>query len=67
MRDEDIEGKGWDAVPPLDLGDLPRFDQHPAAISASVEPVLVDLVLLVVLNVIFFILAYMSFLRKPAK
>jgi ABC-type transport system involved in multi-copper enzyme maturation permease subunit len=67
MRNEDIEGRGWDAIPPLDLGDLPRFNQHPAAVSASVEPVLVDLVLLVVLNVIFFILAYMSFLKGPVK
>lgn len=67
MRDEDIEGSGWDAVPPLDISDLPRFSQRPAAISASAEPVLADLILLVFLNIIFFILAYMSFLRKPVK
>jgi len=67
VRGEDIEGKGWDAVAPLELGDLPRFDQHPAAVSASVEPVLVDLSLLVVLNVIFFTLAYMLFLRGHVK
>ena len=67
MRNEDIVGRGWDAVPPLDLSDLPRFDQRPAAISISIESVLGDLILLVVLNVIFFILAYMSFLRGSVK
>ena len=66
-RNEDIVGSGWDAVPPLDLGDLPRFSQRPAAISASIKPVLVDLILLVVLNVVFFILAYMSFLKGHVK
>jgi ABC-type transport system involved in multi-copper enzyme maturation permease subunit len=74
MRNEDILGSGWDAVPPLDLSDLPRFSQYGesspypyAAISGSIKFMLVDLILLVVLNVIFFILAYMSFLRASVK
>ncbi len=67
IRDEDVEGDGWDGVPALDLSDLPRFDQDQTSIAASLGPALVDIVLLVVFNVIFFILAYMSFLREPLK
>ena len=67
MRGEEIGDNGWDTVPALNLSDLPRFSQDQTSISEGIGSALIDLVLLVVLNVIFFTLAYMAFLREPLK
>lgn len=58
--------KGWDNVKPLDLSDLPRFEFNDDPM-ANINAGLLDLTILILLNVIFFMGTYVSFLRKPCK
>jgi len=67
MRKEDILGKGWKAVLPLEFNDLPQFNYNSSSFINMFESSLVDIVLLIFLNVIFFISAHLSFLKRPVK
>lgn len=57
----------WDSVEPLDLSDLPRFQFERASIADSIRHTMPDLVILIALNLLFFMLAHISFLRGGVK
>lgn len=61
------QSSSWDSVKPMDLSDLPRF--HPAGLSIaySIAHTAPDLAILIVMNLLFFMLAYLSFLRGGVK
>lgn len=67
MQEEDILGKGWKAISPLALDDLPMFSQRSEGGSTTIGHASVDLILLIFLTVIFFTLAHLSFLRSSVK
>lgn len=57
----------WDEMEPLDLSDLPEFEFKGPSVLANIGYTTPDLVILVVLNLLFFMLAYVSFLRGGVK
>lgn len=57
----------WDALEPLDLSDMPRFHYSGVSIAYNLKYTMPDLVILIVLNLIFFMLTYVSFLRGGVK
>ena len=57
----------WNSVEPLNLSDMPEFQFKGSNIADSIGYVMSDLVILVVLNLIFFMFAYISFLRGGVK
>jgi len=54
-------------VEPLDLSDLPRFGFSSAGIVISVARVLPEIMILIFMNMIFFLLAWVSFLRADVR
>ncbi len=60
-------GAGWDSVPPLDLRDRPAFNHLTFRIRDSLLNALPDLVLLVFLNLAFFLTAHVCFLKTDAR
>jgi len=59
--------RSWDWAEPLDLRDLPRFQFEGLSIAYSIGHAMPDLVILIVLNLLFFMLAHISFLRGGVK
>ena len=57
----------WDSVEPLDLDDMPRFEFRELSIADSMDHALPDLVILIFLNLLFFLFAHVSFLRGGVK
>jgi hypothetical protein len=57
----------WDEVKPLDLSDLPEFEFKGPSILVNISYTISDLMILVVLNLLFFMLAYVSFMRGGVK
>jgi ABC-type transport system involved in multi-copper enzyme maturation permease subunit len=57
----------WDTVEPLDLSDMPRFQFRELSIAESIGHAAPDLAILIVLNLLFFLLAHISFLRGGVK
>jgi ABC-type transport system involved in multi-copper enzyme maturation permease subunit len=57
----------WDEMEPLDLSGLPEFEFKGPSILANIGYTMPDLVILVVMNLLFFMLAYVSFLRGGVK
>ncbi|MFB3903442.1 MAG: ABC transporter permease subunit [Acidobacteriota bacterium] len=64
--DQEI-GPGWDSVPPLDLRDRPPFNQSTLGVRDSLFNSLSDLILLVFLNLAFFLAAHVCFLRTDVR
>ncbi|MFC1537810.1 ABC transporter permease subunit [Candidatus Latescibacterota bacterium] len=54
-------------VEPLDLSDLPRFGYSSAGIVTSIARVLPEIMILIFMNMIFFLLAWVSFLRADVR
>ena len=68
LRDEKIfSSRRWftgkDFQEPLDLRGMPRFKERGEGISSSLQRALSDIMILAVLNILFFIGAFISFLR----
>jgi len=59
--------RSWDWADPLDISDLPRFQFKGLSIAYSMGHAMPDLVILIVLNLLFFMLAHISFLRGGVK
>ena len=57
----------WNSVKPLDLSDMPIFQFRGSSVIDSIVYMMPDLVILIVLNLLFFLLAYVSFLRGDVK
>jgi len=60
-------GAGWDSVPPLDLRDRPPFEHSAFQVRDSLLNSLPDLVLLVFLNLAFFLTAHVCFLKTDVR
>jgi len=60
-------GTGWDSVPPLDLRDRPPFNHSTFRVRDSLLNSLPDLVLLVFLNLAFFLAAHVCFLKTDVR
>ena len=68
LRDEEIfSSRRWftgkDSEEPLDLSGMPRFKERAEGIGSSLQRALLDIMILVVLNILFFMGAFISFLR----
>ena len=68
LRDEKIFASrrwftGKDSEEPLDLTGIPKFKEQGEGISSSLQRALPDIMILVVLNILFFMGAFISFLR----
>jgi ABC-type transport system involved in multi-copper enzyme maturation permease subunit len=57
----------WNSVKPLDLSDMPIFQFKGLNMVDSIRYMVPDLVILIVLNLLFFLFAYISFLRGGVK
>jgi hypothetical protein len=57
------EGTTYKNFPALDLRDFPRFTYRPEGIAKSIQRVLPDIALLIMVNLLFFMLAFRTFLR----
>jgi len=60
-------GQGWESIPPLDLRDRPPFNHSTFRVRDSLLNALPDLVLLVFLNLAFFLAAHVCFLRTDVR
>ena len=68
LRDEKIfSSRRWftgkDSEEPLDLSGMPRFKERGEGIGSSLQRALLDIMILAVLNILFFLGAFISFLR----
>jgi len=68
LRDEAIfSSRRWftgkDSEEPLDLSGMPRFKERREGIGSSLQRALLDIMILAVLNILFFMGAFISFLR----
>ena len=68
LRDEKIFASrrwftGKDSQEPLDLSGMPRFKERGEGIGSSLQRALLDIMILAVLNILFFMGAFISFLR----
>jgi len=59
--------EGWKSVEPLDLSDMPVFELKSEDVVSSVKRAMPDLLILVLLNVIFFMGAYTAFMRADVR
>ena len=57
----------WDSLEPLDLSDMPGFQFKELSIAESIGHAMPDLVILIFLNLLFFLFAHISFLRGGVK
>ena len=66
---ENIIGSGnvWANVEGLDLTDLPKFVFKNESISSSILSALIEIFILIFLNILFFSLAWISFLRADVR
>ncbi len=65
--DQMIGFRGWNAVPPLDLRDMPNWESSSEPVLERVLDALGDAGILVFLNLIFFLLAHVAFLRTDVR
>ncbi len=68
LRDEKIfSSRRWftgkDSQEPLDLSGMPRFKERSESIGSSLQRAVPDIMILTVLNILFFMGAFVSFLR----
>ena len=68
LRDEKIfSSRRWftgkDSQEPLDLSGMPRFKERSESIGSSLQRAVPDIMILAVLNILFFMGAFVSFLR----
>jgi len=61
----ELKSSYWDKAPPL--RDVPIFHYQPESPAESIARALPDLFILILLNVIFFLAAYASFIRQEVK
>ena len=55
----------WSNAPPLK--DVPVFSYQPESLTDGIGRALPDLIILVLLNIVFFLAAYASFMRREVK
>jgi ABC-type transport system involved in multi-copper enzyme maturation permease subunit len=67
MGKKQSEADPWNSIEPLDLRDMPGFQFRRSSIVNSAGYTTPDLVILIVLNLLFFMFAYISFLRGGVK
>jgi hypothetical protein len=65
--DEMIGWQGWDAIPPLDLRDMPRWESSSLEARRRIASALPETGILVFLNLLFFLLAHVAFLRTDVR
>jgi hypothetical protein len=61
----ELKSSYWSKAPPLK--DIPVFRYQPESLTRSIERALPDLLIIVLLNIIFFMAAYASFMRQEVK
>jgi ABC-type transport system involved in multi-copper enzyme maturation permease subunit len=64
---DEMIGPGWDAVPPLDLHDLPNWQAVPDGLADRVASALPEAGLLVCLNLVLFLAAHVAMLRTDVR
>lgn len=64
---DDLIGRGWDEVPPLDLRDMPTFDPFSDTIDEQIKRALPELGILIFLNLVLFLLSHVAFLRADVR
>lgn len=57
----------WNNVKPLDLSDMPAFKFNEPTVSESINSAFFDVLILFLLNVLFFLMAYLSFLKTDVR
>ena len=67
QHDRAWEKAGWGEAPPVPLDSLPRLRSITTTLDESLKDALVDLLLLAIMNVLFFMLAFMTFLRYDVR
>lgn len=71
MPEEIAEAKyakeGWKSVEPLDLSDMPVFELKGEYLASSIKRAMPDLLILVLLNVIFFMGTYTAFMNADVR
>ncbi len=67
MGKKQSEADPWNSIEPLDLSDMPGFQFRGSNIANSIGYVTPDLVILIALNLLLFMFAYISFLRGGVK
>jgi len=60
-----LKSSYWNSAPPLK--DIPVFRYQPESPAESIGRALLDVFILVLLNIIFFMAAYASFMRQEVK
>lgn len=63
----EVEEEVWNSVKPLNTSSIPRFEYRGLSITDNIRYTIIDEVILITLNLLFFLLAYVSFLRKDVK
>jgi len=57
----------WKAMVPLDISNMPRFDFTGEPIFSGLQRALLDFTILILLNILFFMGAYVSFLQQSVR
>jgi ABC-type transport system involved in multi-copper enzyme maturation permease subunit len=65
--DEMSGWRGWEAVAPLDLRDLPNWESPAQVVDERVVPALPEMGILVFLNLLFFLVAHIAFLKADVR
>lgn len=60
-------GPGWDAVPPLNVRDLPSWEAARGVLAERIVPALPEAGFLLFLNVILFLAAHFALLRADVR
>jgi hypothetical protein len=64
---DEMIGRGWDAVPPLDLHDLPSWQAVPDVLAERVASALPEVGVLLCLNLVLFLAAHVALLRTDVR
>jgi len=65
---DEISGwRGWEAVAPLNLRDLPNWESPPQIVKERIVPALPEMGILVFLNLLFFLIAHVAFLKADVR
>ena len=60
-----LQSSYWPKAPTLK--DIPVFHHQPESLTESIDRVLADATILILLNIVFFLFAYASFVRQEVK
>ncbi len=62
---EELQSSYWPKAPTLK--NIPVFRHRPEPLTESIQRALPDAIILILLNIVFFLFAYASFVRQEAK